>query len=119
MKYIKQFCIILFICLIGELLSYFIPLPIPASIYGFLIMLLALKSKFLKLDLVRETGEFLIGIMAVMFIPPAVGLLESWSILKEILLPVIVITVVITVFVMVVSGQVTQFIIRWEKRAKQ
>lgn len=34
MKYIKQLLIILIISCIGELLNFFIPLPIPGSIYG-------------------------------------------------------------------------------------
>ena len=34
MKFIKQFSIILIISLIREALHYFIPLPVPASIYG-------------------------------------------------------------------------------------
>ena len=41
MRYLKQFTIILTISLLGEVLHYFIPLPVPASIYGLLLMLAA------------------------------------------------------------------------------
>lgn len=116
MKHIKQFCIILFISFIGELLNYFIPLPIPASIYGLVIMLLVLKFKLLKLDQVQKTAEFLVDIMTLMFIPAAVGLINSWCTLKEILMPIAIIMVVTTILVMVVTGRVTQLIIRLERR---
>ena len=40
MKYIRQFIIIILISFIGEVLNYLLPLPIPASIYGLVLMLL-------------------------------------------------------------------------------
>ena len=63
MKFIKQFSIILIISLIGEALHYFIPLPVPASIYGLLIMLAGLQTKLIPLDSVQEASYFLIDIM--------------------------------------------------------
>lgn len=112
MKYVKQFMLILFIAFLGEILHYFLPLPIPASIYGLLILLAALLTGVIRLDMVKETGKLLIEIMPIMFIPSSVGLLESWGALQEYLVPVIVISVVSTILVMGVSGQVTQWIIR-------
>ena len=118
MRYLKQFTIILTISLLGEVLHYFIPLPVPASIYGLLLMLAALMTGVVKRDSVREAGAFLVEIMPVMFIPAAVGLLEAWGVLRPVWLPVAVITVVSTVLVMGVSGLVTQFVIRRDERRK-
>lgn len=118
MRYLKQFTIILTISLLGEVLHYIIPLPVPASIYGLLLMLAALMTGVVKRDSVRETGAFLVEIMPVMFIPAAVGLLETWGVLRPVWLPVAVITVVSTVLVMGVSGLVTQFVIRRDERRK-
>ena len=110
MHYLKQFTIILFVSFLGETLHYLIPLPVPASIYG--LMLAALCTGVIKLASVREAGKFLIDIMPVMFIPAAVGLLDSWGILQPVWIPVAVITAVSTVVVMVVSGLVAQAVIR-------
>ena len=118
MRYLKQFTIILTISLLGEVLHYIIPLPVPASIYGLLLMLAALLTGVVKRDSVREAGVFLGEIMPVMFIPAAVGLLEAWGVLRPVWLPVAVITVVSTVLVMGVSGLVTQFVIRRDERRK-
>ena len=118
MRYLKQFTIILTISLLGEVLHYIIPLPVPASIYGLLLMLAALMTGVVKRDSVREAGAFLVEIMPVMFIPAAVGLLEAWGVLRPVWLPVAVITVVSTVLVMGVSGLVTQFVIRRDERGK-
>ena len=115
MRYLKQFMIISLIALVGEALSFIIPLPIPASIYGIILMLLLLISGRLKVDSVKEVSSFLIAIMPVMFIPAAVGLMNSFSLLSGSLAAYLVILVVSTFAVMAVSGIVTQFIIRREK----
>ena len=112
MKYIRQFVIILFISFIGEVLKYVLPLPIPASIYGLVLMFILLETKVLKVEAVQDAGKFLIEIMPMMFIPAAVGLLDSWSVLRPTIVLVIVITVLTTIIVMVVTGRVTQNVIR-------
>jgi holin-like protein len=115
MAYIRQFGIILLVTFIGEILNYVIPLPVPASIYGFIIMLLALKCRWIRLSQVQHTSEFLLGIMALLFVPAAVGLMDVWGLLQKILLPFCVITVATTILVMVVTGRVTQRMIKWER----
>lgn len=119
MKFIKQFLIIVIISFVGEVCNKWIPLPIPASIYGLVILFVALMTGAIKLEQVKETGKFLIEIMPLMFIPAAVGLLDSWKVLKPIWIPVVVITLVTTVLVMVVTGRVTQFMIRQNKKDKK
>ena len=119
MKYIKQFILILAISFAGELLKYLLPLPVPASIYGMVLMFLALLTGVIKLEYVRETGKFLIEIMPLMFIPAGVGLMSSWSTLKPLLLPVAVITVVTIITVMVASGHTAQFILKREEKREE
>ena len=116
MLYLRQFCIILFVSFLGELLHVMIPLPIPASVYGLILMLSALCAGIIKLNQVKETAGFLIEIMPVMFIPAAAGLLDAWPALQAIWIPVILITVITTVLVMVVTGRVTQHMIRRKDR---
>ncbi len=112
MKFMRQFGIIMLVTCIGELMKYFIPLPIPASIYGLCLMFFLLITKVVEVDQVKETGVFLIEIMPLMFIPAAVGLIAAWSTLKKMLVPVMVITIISTLIVMIVSGRVTQFLMR-------
>ncbi len=116
MKYLKQFLIILVISLIGELLNKLLPLPVPASIYGMVILFIGLLSGVIKLSSVKEAGSFLIEIMPVMFIPAGVGLMSSWLNLKPIIIPVCIITVAAIFTVMIVSGHVTQFIVKRTKK---
>ena len=118
MKWMKQAAIILAVSFLGEALRFVIPLPVPASIYGLVLMLLAMKLNVVKLEQVKDAGVFLIEIMPMMFIPAAVGLLESWEVLSPICVQVLAITLVSTVLVMVVSGRVTQAVIRLQEKRK-
>ena len=110
MKFLRQFMIILLLSFLGEVLKMFIPLPIPASVYGLVLMLFCLVTGILKTSQVKDAAFFLIEIMQVMFIPAAAGLIDSWGVLRPLLLPIMVITVVITILVMVVTGRVAQMI---------
>ncbi len=112
MKYLKQFLIILAITFLGELVKYLLPFPIPASIYGMILLFAALMTGIVKLEQVRDTGRFLIEIMPAMMIPAGVGLMVSWDALKKMLIPVIIITLVSYFPVQIVTGHIAQFIIR-------
>ena len=118
MKYLKQFLIILTVSFIGEILNRFVTLPVPASIYGIVIMLLCLLLKIIKLSQVKDTADFLIAIMPVMFIPAGVGLIDSYGIIKDSILAYVVVTFISTVVVMAVSGLVTQLVKRKGKRGQ-
>ena len=115
MKYIRQFLIILLFCFLGELLKYLIPLPIPTSIYGLILMLTAFLTGILKVDQVDDTAEFLIDIMPVMFIPAGVGLLTSIEAMRPNLAAIIVITILTTVLVMGITGITAQFVMERKK----
>lgn len=110
MKYIRQFLIILAVSFLGEVLRVLIPLPIPSGIYGLILLFAALLCGIIKLEQVKGTADFLIEIMPIMFIPAAVGLLDTWYILEPVWEKVVIITLVSTVLVMGVSGLTTQCI---------
>ncbi len=111
MRYVKQFAIIIMISFAGELLKEFLPFLVPASIYGLLIMLLLLMTGIIKVEHVKDVSTFLLDVMPVMFIPAAVGLMESWDVMQDILVPAMILCIVGTLLVMVVSGRVTQRLI--------
>ena len=119
MKYIAQATIILAFTFAGEILNRIIPLPIPASIYGMMILLVALLAGWIKLSAIKETGKFFIEIMPLLFIAPAVGLLESWQTMQEFLAAFIAITLISTITVTAAAGHVTQYIIKLKNRQKK
>ena len=115
MKYFYQFLIICLITFVSELLNYIIPLPIPSSIYGLVIMLILLKSNILKLSYIKDVGSFLLDTMSIMFVPIGVEIVTLFAVLKEFLFPMTIIVFVTTIIVMVVTAHVSQFVINKDK----
>ena len=110
MKHMRQFLIILFFTFIGEVLHQFIPLPIPSSIYGLVLLFIALTHGIFKVNEVHDTADFLIDIMPIMFIPAAVGLIQSTTSIKPILIQSIIIMMISTVVVMTITGKVSMLL---------
>lgn len=112
MKYIKQLLIILLFTALGELLAYLLPLPIPAAIYGLVLLFLALCLGFLKPEAISETAHFLIGAMSILFVAPTVSILSYWGVISPNLVPIIFIVVISTVLVFAVGGLVTRALLK-------
>ena len=112
MKYIPQFLYILSFSFIGEVLQKAIPLPIPAAIYGLVLLLIALATGLLKLRQVEDAANWLISVMPILYVPICVKILEYWGAISQNAAAIITITVVSTFLVFAVSGLVTQWLMR-------
>lgn len=119
MKYFSQIVYIVLFSLAGELLQALIPLPIPAAIYGLLLMLIALVTGILKIEQVQETSDFLISIMPILYVPICVRVLEYWGIISENAAAIFIISIVSTVIVFGISGRITQRIMRKKHKEEQ
>jgi holin-like protein len=115
LKYLRQFGLVLLFSLLGELCRFVIPLTIPASIYGMILLFAALGLKIVKLPDIQDAGGWLVSILPVLFVAPAVNLLSSWDALKNAIVPILVIMIVTTVLVFAVAGLVTKWLLRSRK----
>ena len=114
MKYLSSVLIVLGFTLLGELLHAVLPLPIPAAIYGLVLLFAALSLKLIRVEQVRPVSDFLIGIMTVLFVSPIVNLLDCWQAAAAHLVPIIIILFVSTVVVFASAGLTTQALLRKE-----
>ena len=110
MKYIPQFLYILSFSFIGEVLQEAIPLPIPAAIYGLVLLLIALGTGLLKVRQVEDAAGWLISVMPILYVPICVKILEYWGVIAQNAAAIITITVASTFLVFAVSGLVTQWL---------
>jgi len=112
LKYIKQVLIILLFSFLGELLAKVIPLPVPAAIYGFVLLFLSLFIGAVKETDISETATFLISGMGILFVAPAVNILSYYGLIAPALVPICIIVVSSTFVVFGVSGLVTQLFLK-------
>ena len=108
MKYLSQFLIILGFTLAGEALQRILPLPIPSSVYGLVLLFAALCLGIVKLEQVKDAGGFLTSILPILFVAPTVGIIEYWDLISAKLLPIGLILIATTVLTFGIAGRVTQ-----------
>ena len=111
MKYVTQLLYILFFSGVGEALEHLLPLPIPAAIYGLVLMLIALITGILKEEKIAATADFFISAMPVLFVAPMVKILQYWGLIAPNLAAICIIVSVSTFLVFIVSGLVTKWLL--------
>ena len=116
MKYLKAIGIILGVSFVGELLNHWIDLPVPASVYGIIILLILLCLRLVKADTVRPVANFLIELMPVMFVPAIVSLVNCYDTLLAYIVPFLIVFAVSTVLTMLTTGTSAQWVIRQARR---
>ena len=111
MQYLKQICLIILFSFLGEVCRALIPLPIPASIYGMVLLFAALSLKIVKSEQVRDAGSFLTSILPVLFVAPVVNLMDCWAQIKDAVLPLAVIVLATTLITFGAAGLVTKLML--------
>ena len=112
MKYLHQILLILLFSFLGEVLHALLPWPIPASIYGMLLLFAALSLKIIRVEQVKDGGSFLVSFLPVLFVAPIVSLLDCWSYIRSHIAAIVIVFLVSTVITFGVAGCVTQYLIR-------
>ena len=118
MKYMKQIGVISTIAFIAEVLHFVIPLPIPASVYGMLILFLSLCLGIIKMEMVEDVADWILSIMPIFFIAPTVGLIEAFGDIKGQVIPLVLLCCISTIVVTAVTGCIAQAIIHLRRKRK-
>lgn len=112
MKFIRQTLWIIFFTFVGEVLNKALPLPVPAGVYGLILMLIFLMRGIVRLDEVEAAGNFLLETMSIMFLPAAVGIMTVTKLLFPVLLPYTAIIFISSFLVISVTGLSAELILR-------
>ena len=110
MKLYVQLMIIFIISLVGEGISSVLHLPVPGSIIGLVLLFLALQFKLLRLRHISMVGNFLLANMTILFLPPAVGIMDKFQVIAPYLLPIMLIVLGAIVLNVCVIAVVVQLI---------
>ncbi len=119
MKYIYEALIIAAVTFLAELLKFILPFPFPASIYGLILLFTLLKTGILKLSQVENVGGLLLELMPLLLVPASVSFITSLDVVRQLLLPVLIMGLGGTTLVLLVTGYVTQLCIRLRKGEKK
>ena len=118
MNYIFQLALILGVSFVGELLNAILPFPIPASVYGLILLFLLLCSKIVKLEQIEGVAGFMISIMPIFFIEPTVGIMNSYGLVQGKVAALFVAAFVSFAAVLAVTGITAQAIMKFKNKKK-
>ncbi|MDU5107175.1 CidA/LrgA family protein [Clostridium sp.] len=120
MKIFREAIIILGIYLVGELISNGFSLPLPGNIIGMIILLLLLFAKVIKVEKIESISTFFLDHLSFFFIPAGVGLISSFSSIKDSLIYILLLCLITTAIVVISTGTIVQYVIRIkEKKIKK
>lgn len=117
MKYLHQALILAAITFAAEIIKYLLPLPIPVSIYGLVLLFLLLKTGLLPLEEIQDVGNLLLELMPLLLVPASVSFVTALDAIQAMLLPVLIMGLAGTLLVMALTGLASQAVIRRRKGA--
>lgn len=107
--------VILCCWLAGNLLSALVDGYVSGNIIGMVLLFLLLFFRVVKVETVRPVAKFLLGTMALFFIPYGVGLIESYHVILDNLWAIVIAATLSTVVVLLVTGHTFQLFSRKKK----
>lgn len=108
--------VILLCWLVGNLVSMLLDGYVSGNVLGMLILFAVLKLGLVKAETVRPVAKFLLGTMALFFIPFGVGLIESYEVLLENIRAIVIAAVLSTIVVLLTTGHLFQWVARLKSR---
>lgn len=105
---IKGLSIIFCCLLLGDLLSFFLHIPVPGNVIGMLLLTIALAGKIVRVEDVKPSSDMLVNNLSLLFVPPGVGLILYFDLLKQELLAIVLSLLLSTLLVLAVVGYIQQ-----------
>ncbi len=120
MKLYKQITGIFLLSMLGTVVAELVPFPFPAGVFCMVLLFVLFCTGTLKTTDLRETAEFLSGMMAVLFVPAGVGLIRYFDLLKSTFVPILLICLISTFVTFAATAYTVQAVSRlqetWKKR---
>ena len=110
MKYVKEFCYLMFFLLLGYIAKKITGLPIPEPVFGMIFLFIALLSKLVKVDDIGETSDFLTSILAFSFTPLGVGLMVQFDVIKDSALYILIVMFISCIITMIITAKLVEFV---------
>ena len=119
MKYITQFLIIAMICFAGEFLNYLLPLPVPGSVYGMVLLFLLLCTGILRLEQIQDTADYLLSLMPLFLVEPGISLITAFDVIGNRALILLAASFLSFVAVVAATGLSAQLVMKYQKAVRK
>ncbi|WP_455538119.1 CidA/LrgA family protein [Terrisporobacter sp.] len=113
MKIFNQLGIIFGIWAVGELISSLISnvITMPGTIIGMILLFILLKLNIMKEETIQDVADFLLGNMAIFFVPAGVSLINSLGLIQDNMMVLLLSGTIATIVIMIVTGKIVEIMI--------
>ena len=118
MNILLQIGIVIGICLVGECISALLPFILPGNIIAMILIFILLLVRVMKIDHIRQKAQFLKQNMAFFLVPSSVSIIQHIDLLKEILIPLLVISMVSTILTFLATALAVNLTMKLTQKKK-
>ncbi|EES41810.1 antiholin-like protein LrgA [Staphylococcus caprae M23864:W1] len=99
------------VLLIAKIIESFIPIPMPASVIGLVLLFIALCTGIVKLEQVETVGTALTNNISFLFVPAGISVINSLPILSKSPILIILLIIISTILLLVCTGFASQLLV--------
>lgn len=110
-NFFQQALTIAVILFISKIIEAFMPIPMPASVIGLVLLFIALCTGIVKLEQVESVGTALTNNISFLFVPAGISVINSLAILSKSPILIILLIIISTIFLLVCTGYASQLLV--------
>lgn len=110
-NFFHQALVIAIIMFISNIIESFMPVPMPASVIGLVLLFIALCTGIVKLGEVEKIGTTLTNNIGFLFVPAGVSVINSLGVLSTSPILIILLIIISTLLLLLCTGFLSQMII--------
>lgn len=99
------------ILLISKIIESFIPIPMPASVIGLVLLFIALCTGIVKLGQIESVGTALTNNISFLFVPAGISVINSLPILSQSPVLIILLIIISTILLLISTGFASQLLV--------
>ena len=106
-----QVLTIVAVLFVSKIIESFMPIPMPASVIGLVLLFIALCTGIVKLGQVETVGTVLTNNIGFLFVPAGISVINSLPILKQSPILIILLIIISTLLLLICTGFASQLLV--------
>ncbi|HFJ5555516.1 TPA: antiholin-like murein hydrolase modulator LrgA [Staphylococcus aureus] len=116
--FFHQVIVIALVLFVSKIIESFMPIPMPASVIGLVLLFVLLCTGAVKLGEVKKVGTTLTNNIGLLFVPAGISVVNSLGVISQAPFLIIGLIIVSTILLLICTGYVTQIIMKVTSRSK-
>ncbi|PSB71976.1 antiholin-like murein hydrolase modulator LrgA [Bacillus pumilus] len=117
--FLSQAFIFATVMFVSNLISMYLPIPMPASVIGLVLLFVLLTTKIVKLEQVEQLGTSLTGLISFLFVPSGISVIQSLGVMQEVGVQVIGVIIIATIMLLAATGLFSQLLMQLSEKPQK